>query len=76
MMKLAIRVFVPIITLGLCVWGDIALVSFFFSKLPQDLSWLFWAKTGIVFVDIWLTAGIVILLTFISGMIANIFTED
>ena len=75
-MKLAIRILVPVITFGFCLWGDISLIGFLFSKLPQDLSWLFWAKAGIVFIDIWLTTGIVIWLTVISGMIANAFTED
>jgi len=75
-MKIIVMVLVPLVTLGLCVWGDIALVRFLFTQLPQDLSWLFWAKVGIVFADIWLTAGIVIWLTSLSAAIIAILIDD
>ena len=75
MKRLIIRIIVPLVTLGLCVWGDIALVKFLFSKLPPDVSWLFWAKLGIVVVDIGLFAGLIIGITTIAGIIANVVTE-
>ena len=75
-MRILLRVLVPIVTLCLCVWGDISLASWLFSKLPQDLSWLFWAKAGIVVGLIWATAGIIITITYIMGAITYALTEQ
>jgi len=75
-MRILLRVLVPIITLGLCVWGVVSLGGFLFSKLPQDLSWLFWAKAGIVAGLIWATSGIIITITYIMGAITYALTEE
>ena len=74
-MKLIIKIMVPIIAFALCLWGDIALVKACFEHLPQDLSWLWWARAGIIFVDIWLLSGVIILTTVLSGIIADILTS-
>ena len=64
-----LKLLIPVLVLGGCIYGDVVFVKFLWSYLP-DLTWIFWAKLGIVFVVFWLTAGIVVLLTVISGMLS------
>jgi len=74
-MKTAIRILTPMITLGLCIWGDVALVKFLFTQLPIEAAWLFWAKLGIILGIIAITAGIIFVITALSALIVRVFTE-
>lgn len=74
-MKLFARIAAPVITLGLCIWGDVALGRFLFAQLPEAASWLFWAKLGIVLGIIAVTAGLIFVVTAVVGIITNLLTE-
>lgn len=74
-MKTAIRILTPVITLGLCIWGNVALVKFLFTQLPVEAAWLFWAKLGIILSVIAVTAGIIFVITALSATIIKVFTE-
>jgi len=74
-MKTAIRILAPMITLGLCIWGDVALVKFLFTQLPIEAAWLFWANLGIILGIIAITAGIIFVITALSALIVRVFTE-
>jgi len=74
-MKWVIRIGLPVLVFGGCVFGDIKLCQFLFAQLPDVASWLFWAKLGIVGGVIWATGGIVVLATTVSGILASAVTR-
>lgn len=73
-MKWFIRITIPLLVMGGCVFGDIQLAKWLFAHLP-DISWIFWAKLGVSFVIFWLTFGLIVIATVLSGAIAVALTE-
>jgi hypothetical protein len=69
-----IRILVPIITLGLIIFGDVKLALWLFSHLPADASWLFWAKFGIGFGIFWATFGLTLIIVTVTTGLAFALT--
>jgi hypothetical protein len=74
-MKWFIRIIIPMLVLGGCIYGDIRFAGWLFNHLPDLGVWLFWAKVGIIFGIVWLTAGLTLVFTFLSCAIATVLTE-